>query len=106
MKHPAFYDQVETIVVRDPLANFLGAFEGGIIEYSYLDVARLAPSLSGVDRIGAVVARAPGGGQRQPGGDAFRQPGDVHRREIARPVLLWRARSVECLGYNRLGSLV
>ena len=42
MKHPAFYDQVETIVVRDPLANFLGAFEGGIIEYSYLDVARLA----------------------------------------------------------------
>lgn len=42
MKHPAFYDQVETIIVRDPLANFLGAFEGGIIEYSYLDVARLA----------------------------------------------------------------
>jgi hypothetical protein len=42
MKYPAFYDQIETIVVRDPLANFLGAFEDGIIEYSYLDVARLA----------------------------------------------------------------
>ncbi|MCF7822309.1 MAG: hypothetical protein K9M17_07730 [Mariprofundaceae bacterium] len=42
MKYPAFYDQVETIVVRDPLADFLGAFEDGIIEYSYLDVTRLA----------------------------------------------------------------
>ncbi len=42
MKYPAFYDQVETIVLRDPLANFLGAFEDGVIEYSYLDVARLA----------------------------------------------------------------
>jgi len=42
MKYPAFFDQVEPIVVRDPLADFLGAFENGIIEYSYLDVARLA----------------------------------------------------------------
>jgi formylmethanofuran dehydrogenase subunit E len=42
MNYPAFYDQVETIVVRDPLANFLGAFEDGVIEYSYLDVVRLA----------------------------------------------------------------
>jgi hypothetical protein len=42
MRYPAFYDQVETITVRDPLALFLGAFEDGIIEYSYLDVARLA----------------------------------------------------------------
>jgi len=42
MKYPAFYDLVETIVVRDPLADFLGAFEDGVIEYSYLDVARLA----------------------------------------------------------------
>ena len=42
MNYPAFYDQVETITVRDPLALFLGAFEDGIIEYNYLDVARLA----------------------------------------------------------------
>lgn len=42
MKYPAFYDHVETITVRDPLALFLGAFEEGIIEYNYLDVARLA----------------------------------------------------------------
>ena len=42
MKYPAFYDQIETIIVADPLALFLGAFEGGVIEYNYLDVARLA----------------------------------------------------------------
>jgi hypothetical protein len=42
MKYPEFYTHVETIIMRDPLANFLGAFEEGVIEYSYLDVARLA----------------------------------------------------------------
>ena len=42
MKYPAFYDRVETIVMRDPLADTLGAFEDGVIEYGYLDVAKLA----------------------------------------------------------------
>jgi formylmethanofuran dehydrogenase subunit E len=42
MKYPEFYKQIEAIVVYDPLADFLGAFEEGIIEYSYLDVVRLA----------------------------------------------------------------
>ena len=40
--HPAFYDRVETIVLRDPLAEFLGAFEGGRMELRYVDVVRLA----------------------------------------------------------------
>lgn len=42
MKYPAFYDRVSPIILRDPLADTLGAFEDGIIEYGYLDVARLA----------------------------------------------------------------
>lgn len=42
MKYPAFYDRIPPVAMRDPLADTLGAFEDGIIEYSYLDVARLA----------------------------------------------------------------
>lgn len=42
MTFPAFFDQVETITVRDPLAEFLGAAEGGVIEYRYADAVRLA----------------------------------------------------------------
>jgi hypothetical protein len=39
---PAFFDEVRRIVVRDPLAEFLGAAEGGRIEYGYLDAVKLA----------------------------------------------------------------
>jgi formylmethanofuran dehydrogenase subunit E len=39
---PAFFDEVRRIVVRDPLAEFLGAAEGGLIEYGYLDAVKLA----------------------------------------------------------------
>jgi len=42
MKYPEFYDRVVPIVMRDPLADTLGAFAEGIIEYGYLDVAKLA----------------------------------------------------------------
>ena len=42
MKYPEFYNEVETIVVKDALSDFLGAFENGIIEYSYLDMVKLA----------------------------------------------------------------
>ncbi len=40
--HPAFFDRVETIVLRDPLAELLGALEGGRMELRYLDVVHLA----------------------------------------------------------------
>ena len=40
--YPAFFDQVERIVVHDPLAEFLGAAESGRIEYGYLDAVKLA----------------------------------------------------------------
>lgn len=39
---PAFFDQAPRIRLRDPLADFLGAADGGIIEYGYADAVRLA----------------------------------------------------------------
>lgn len=41
MKLPAFFDDIPTLRVRDPLAETLGCAEGGILEYSYADVVRL-----------------------------------------------------------------
>lgn len=42
MQTPAFFDAVPTIVVADPLAETLGAAEGGLIEYRYIDAVKLA----------------------------------------------------------------
>lgn len=42
MSFPAFFSQVPRITLRDPLAEFLGAAEGGLIEYGYVDAVRLA----------------------------------------------------------------
>lgn len=42
MRVPAFFDDVAPIVVHDPLAELLGATEGGRIEYRYVDAVALA----------------------------------------------------------------
>lgn len=42
MKYPAFFDDVAKITLYDPLAEFLGAAENGIIEYAYPDAVKLA----------------------------------------------------------------
>ncbi len=42
MNYPNFYDKVKTIKFKDPLADLLGAFEDGILEFSYLDVVKSA----------------------------------------------------------------
>jgi hypothetical protein len=42
MKTPAFFDAVPAITVADPLAETLGAAEGGLIEYRYADAVKLA----------------------------------------------------------------
>ncbi len=42
MQYPAFFDKVKTIVLYDPLAEFLGATENGRVEYTYLDAVKLA----------------------------------------------------------------
>lgn len=42
LNYPAFYDQAAKITLCDPLAEFLGAAENGLIEYGYLDAVKLA----------------------------------------------------------------
>lgn len=42
MCFPAFFDAVPPITLRDPLAEILGAAEGGLIEYRFADAVRLA----------------------------------------------------------------
>ncbi|MFA7670156.1 MAG: hypothetical protein WCX93_12480 [Burkholderiaceae bacterium] len=41
MAHPAFFDTVPTIVLKDPLAQLLGSAEQGLIEYSYAETVKL-----------------------------------------------------------------
>ena len=42
MSYPKFYDSVESIKVKDPLSNVLGAFEAGEYEFNYIDVVKSA----------------------------------------------------------------
>ena len=42
MTYPNFFNNIETIKLQDNLSNFLGTFEDGIIEFSYLDVVKSA----------------------------------------------------------------
>lgn len=42
MPFPEFFDAAPKIIVRDPLARFLGAAEDGVIEYAYADAVKLA----------------------------------------------------------------
>lgn len=42
MTFPSFFDQVPRITLRDPLADFLGAADGGVLDYGYADAVRLA----------------------------------------------------------------
>lgn len=42
IRYPEFFAGIPGIVVRDPLAELLGAAEGGCIEYRFLDAVKLA----------------------------------------------------------------
>ena len=42
MNHPKFFDAVPRISLYDPLAEFLGAAEDGVLQYGYFDAVRLA----------------------------------------------------------------
>jgi hypothetical protein len=42
MKYPAFFDKVQPVPLQDPLSAFLGAFEDGLMEITYLDCVKLA----------------------------------------------------------------
>jgi len=42
MHYPGFFDKVPSISLQDPLSDFLGAFEDGKLEISYLECVKLA----------------------------------------------------------------
>ncbi len=42
MQYPDFFNEIETITLQDDLSNFLGAFENGLVEFTYLDVVKAA----------------------------------------------------------------
>jgi len=42
MTYPDFFNTIETIKLQDKLANFLGTFEDGLVEFSYLDIVKSA----------------------------------------------------------------
>ena len=62
MNYPEFFDLAPRITMRDPLAEFLGAAEGGLIEYSYLDAVRVAghscPTVAGAYLMARTALRA------------------------------------------------
>ena len=51
MNYPNFFKNLPTITLQDPLSDFLGTFEEGIVEFSYLDIVKSAghscPTISG-----------------------------------------------------------
>ncbi len=42
MTYPEFFDKVESILLYDPLADFLGAVQSGVMEIAYIDVVKFA----------------------------------------------------------------
>ncbi len=42
MNYPEFFHSIETIKLQDDLSNFLGTFEDGLVEFSYLDIVKAA----------------------------------------------------------------
>ena len=51
MHYPYFFDHIEEIVLKDTLSEVLGAFEGGLITFNYLDIVKNAghscPTIAG-----------------------------------------------------------
>lgn len=62
MSLPAFYAKAPRMVVHDALAEFLGASDGGLLEYGYADVVRLAghscPTVAGAWLMACAALRA------------------------------------------------
>lgn len=59
---PAFFADAPTIVMRDSLAEFLGAADAGVLEYRYADAVRLAghscPTVAGAWLMARAAVRA------------------------------------------------
>ncbi|MBK9573569.1 MAG: hypothetical protein IPO43_13005 [Rhodoferax sp.] len=74
MKFPAFFEQVPSITLRDPLAELLGSVDGGLMTYGYADAVRLAghscPTVASAYWLGVRAIQALYG-------DAMPQRGDI-----------------------------
>jgi formylmethanofuran dehydrogenase subunit E len=68
MSYPKFFDSIETIKVKDPLSQVLGAFSDGEYEFTYLDVVKSAghscPTVAGAYIITLEALKALYGDQR------------------------------------------
>ena len=42
MNFPTFFNNIQSIKLKDELSSFLGTFENGIVEFTYLDVVKSA----------------------------------------------------------------
>jgi hypothetical protein len=42
MAHPEFFSQVPRILLRDPLAEFVGALDDGLVKFSYVEAVKVA----------------------------------------------------------------
>ena len=42
MKYPEYFDKIMPLVLKDELAEFLGTSEGGILEFNYVDLVKMA----------------------------------------------------------------
>ncbi|AKH36956.1 MULTISPECIES: hypothetical protein [Nitrosomonas] len=62
MNFPDFYEQAPVVQTRDPFAATLGAAQGGLLDYHYVDAVRLAghscPTVAGAYLIGRAALRA------------------------------------------------
>ena len=67
MAFPEFFAHIPAITLRDPLAELLGAAEGGLIEYRFADAVKLAghscPTVAGAWLMTARALRALYGGE-------------------------------------------
>lgn len=84
MAFPEFFAAAPALRVRDPLAAFLGASEGGVIEYAYADAVKLAghscPTVAGAYCLTRAALRALYGDALPERGGvalAFRDPADA-----------------------------
>lgn len=94
MPFPAFFDQVPTITLRDPLAELLGSVQGGLITYSYADAVRLAghscPTVASTYWLGVRAIRALYGDQMPQRGSIavdLRDPFEVGTTGVVASVL-------------------
>ncbi len=62
MTYPKFYDNVQDIVLYDPLSELLGSFEDGVIKFKYIHVVKSAghscPTVAGAYLMTATALKA------------------------------------------------